>query len=1119
MIFNTSIFSHPEYIEKPSAWIEHIPFAFFLTDVLKPKVFVELGIHFGASYFAFCQAIAQSDLKTKAFAVDHWQGDEQAGLYNEEVFEYVSRINNQHFSHFSNLLKMSFDEANKLFDDGSIDLLHIDGLHTYEAVKHDFEFWLPKMSEQGVMIFHDTAVKEHGFGVWKLMDEIKSKYPSMDFKHGHGLGVLCVGEKVNPEFLDFVRHYRFGAYNQNLFASLGKLIALKIEKRAITGNHFNTTSVDFDLTHAINLQVQSFRKLQQDFTRLKKSNEILSEEKNKNEEIISTQNLHIKALTEGKKQLENQIENSNSEILKLQKKLHENSKELMSYKSNPLVRAIQKAEKSNPWLFKFIQKYGYKFRYFKKTKIIRQSGLFDEAYYLISNPDVKASGIDPLKHYLLFGGIEGRNPSRRFDANFYLKYYPDVSKANFNPLLHYMLYGKNEKRQTVPKKTVSAILLNDSKPALVHKEIPIHSQAVDIIICVHNALDDVKKCLSSVIRYTSGDYNLIIVDDGSASETRTYLEEFSKSQGVRLFRNDEALGYTKAANIGLKESTAPLILLLNSDTIVAHGEWLDRLVLCAQKTEKTGMVSPLSNTASWQSVPGIFSGDDWADNRLPADFSIEQMADALARDAAMLYPELPFLNGFCLLIKRACFESTGYFDELSFPDGYGEENDYCMRSIEKNWELRVADDVYIYHAQSKSYSHHRRLMLSKKSNDRLNMKHAQHLISERVEYCKNNLVLQGVRSRSLLYHELFKIKQECRKKFTGRKIIFILPVIALGGGANVIIQEIRAMRQMNVDCYMANKIMNRSLFEKAYPIGDIPVIYFDTPENLGRELKYFDVVIGTAFSSIAWIKKALSDFEDKEIICGYYIQDFEPWFFAEGSNERLQAWESYSIIPNIKCFTKTEWNRQQLIKHLNVQSEIISPSVNTDLFRPTLHRSNSGMLAITAMIRPETPRRSPELTMRVLKAIKQKYKEDIEIITFGCNPDSGIIQENSRDFEFRHLGILNPEQLSELFNRSHIFIDMSSFQAMGLTGMEAMACGNIALLPQNGGSGSFVKHQVNGFLIDTSSMDECLDCMDWIFENRKHAFIMQQNAINDMCRYSPYYAARNMLNYLFDEKE
>ena len=180
-----------QHLTAPAPWAGHIPFAFWSVQTLRPRVFVELGSFSGVSYFAFCQAIEAADLDTQAHAIDTWAGDPHAGYYGEDVYRaFISR--QAEYAAFSTAHRKTFDEALDGFAEQTIDLLHIDGLHTYEAVQHDFTTWLPKLTDDAVVLFHDIREYSGDFGVHQFWDELMTRYPGLAFEHSHGLGVLCL---------------------------------------------------------------------------------------------------------------------------------------------------------------------------------------------------------------------------------------------------------------------------------------------------------------------------------------------------------------------------------------------------------------------------------------------------------------------------------------------------------------------------------------------------------------------------------------------------------------------------------------------------------------------------------------------------------------------------------------------------------------------------------------------------------------------------------------------------------------------------------------------------------------------------------------------------------------
>ncbi|CDF81533.1 class I SAM-dependent methyltransferase [Pseudomonas sp. QL9] len=173
-----------------STWVDHIPFGYDIVAAVRPKMLVELGTHNGMSYFTFCQSMKENDIDGVCYAVDTFEGDVHSDKYDESVFTSVSNHNRQNYFGFSYVLRMLFEEALRHFDNETIDLLHIDGLHTYEAVSEDFANWYPKVRPGGIILFHDVMARLQDFGAWKFWEELRGKHETFTFNHGFGLGVL-----------------------------------------------------------------------------------------------------------------------------------------------------------------------------------------------------------------------------------------------------------------------------------------------------------------------------------------------------------------------------------------------------------------------------------------------------------------------------------------------------------------------------------------------------------------------------------------------------------------------------------------------------------------------------------------------------------------------------------------------------------------------------------------------------------------------------------------------------------------------------------------------------------------------------------------------------------------
>lgn len=223
-----------ETLTRTTSWGGHIPFMFCLMNYMRPRTYLELGTHYGASFFAVCQAIQDFQIDCSPTAVDLWLGDEHAGKYDEDVYKSFKRILEDRYAGIGHILRKDFTEAAADFGNHTLDLIHIDGLHTYEAVKNDYETWLPRASENGVILFHDTNVREREFGVWKFWDEIKDNYTNFNFTHTHGLGIIALGSAASNPVIPLLQAINHSDASKKSFDNFFRLAGERATGEAIS---------------------------------------------------------------------------------------------------------------------------------------------------------------------------------------------------------------------------------------------------------------------------------------------------------------------------------------------------------------------------------------------------------------------------------------------------------------------------------------------------------------------------------------------------------------------------------------------------------------------------------------------------------------------------------------------------------------------------------------------------------------------------------------------------------------------------------------------------------------------------------------------------------------------
>jgi len=547
------------------------------------------------------------------------------------------------------------------------------------------------------------------------------------------------------------------------------------------------------------------------------------------------------------------------------------------------------------------------------------------------------------------------------------------------------------------------------------------SSNADIVVCIHNAPDDVRRCLDSLIKHTNTRlHRVILVDDGSDIETKILVKTYVEKLNAHYIRNESALGYTRAANQGIRFSTSSFVALLNSDTIVGES-WIDLLIHCAiSRTAqgiKVGCIGPLSNAASWQSIPlQKTETKQWAVNLIPDSLNLEQVQDEIKKQSPRVYPEVTFVNGFCYLISRRALNEIGLLDEISFPRGYGEEDDFSIRCLNKGFKHFIADDCYIYHAKSKSFTENGRAKITSEIRDVFTQKHGLNKVISLLHDMEfNEDLLRARTAAALSIQNISQAKLQTPKKITHRPTIaWLAPHLEAVGGIRRLIEMTNRLHQWGFETFIVTPDGKPSDWK---PILSKVISTDEAAKNAS-----FDFIVFTDPMSTS----ALSKLSAKKVIC-YHLAAYTLYRPKNKDMERF-----LNLDPSVLHVANSKWTAEHIPKQFKV-SGIFPGGIDHAQFKP------QSISKLTDGVCYGSPR-------------PHKGTKDIKAACRGGT----LLQLSSLDSDQSHL----PKYMST----GRVFLSACLHEGFNFCPLEAMACGIPVVMTDDGGSREYAVHDKNALV-------------------------------------------------------
>lgn len=229
---------------------------------------------------------------------------------------------------------------------------------------------------------------------------------------------------------------------------------------------------------------------------------------------------------------------------------------------------------------------------------------------------------------------------------------------------------------------------------------------IDIIIVNYDSTDFLLKSLSSIRNAKSRVIQRIIICENGDDDLENQMAILFPE--VRYIKNKNNLGFAAAVNIGIRQSDAPYIMLLNPDTTVCEGLF-DSAVAYMDKNRRVGVLGPKVFDAngtiqgSARSFPnpmtGLFGRTSLLTRVFPNNRLSRKNLLTHSENVRLVAP-VDWVSGACMVVRRKAVETVGLLDERFFM--YWEDADWCRRMKTHGWQVVYHTGAAVIHAAGKS---------------------------------------------------------------------------------------------------------------------------------------------------------------------------------------------------------------------------------------------------------------------------------------------------------------------------------------------------------------------------------------------------------------------------------